>query len=292
MGLFKISRQITPVSFRLELPSNYRISPTFHVSLLKPAGGPRGETEEGAQPQTPLPFLVDGEEAYRVHELLDSRRHPPVSGWLAGVRSWGVFLGHRRRHPRPYPYWGISQDASRETGPSTSGETPASLASSRQELLAGGGLCYRGGSCTASSTPPEGTLTWILVSCHSDSISHFPSYLGLINHPHLFPIYTHTYKPHTHTDPLRSLDLPCCHFWAFYPCLPSCYLTLDCLLVISDCLLPAPTWIVFIGLWLFAPCPDLLPGVLLCLCLASTVLPCRRLTLYCLTILNKTANGS
>ncbi len=60
----------------------------------------------------------------------------------------------------------------------------------------------------------------------------------------------------------------------------------------SDRLLPAPTWIVFIGLWLFASCPDLSPGVQLCLCLASTVLPCRCLTLYCLTILNKTANGS
>ncbi len=184
VGPFKMYRQITSVSFSLELPSNYRISPTFH-------GGPRGETEEGAQPQTPLPFLEDGEEAYRVHELLDSRGHPPVSGWLGGVRSWGAFLGQRRRHPSPYPHWGISKDASRETGPSTSGETKASHASSRQEPLAGGGLCYRGGSRTASSTPPEETLTWILVSCHSDSISHFPSYLGLINHPHLFPIYTH-----------------------------------------------------------------------------------------------------
>ncbi len=92
--------------------------------------------------------------------------------------------------------------------------------------------CYRGGSRTASSAPPEGTIIWILVSCHSDYSSHFPSYLGLINHPHLFPIYTHTYKPHTHTDLLQSLDLPCCHFWALYPCLLSCYLTLDCLLII------------------------------------------------------------
>ncbi len=74
VGPFNISRQITPVSFNLELPSNYRISPTFHVKLLKPTGGPRGETEEGAQPQTPLPFLVDDQEAYRVYELLDSRR--------------------------------------------------------------------------------------------------------------------------------------------------------------------------------------------------------------------------
>ncbi len=88
MGPFKISRQITPVSFRLELSSNYRISLTFHVSLLKLAGDPRGETEEGAQPQTPLPFLVDGEEAYRVHELLDSRRQ---GGTLQYLVDWEWF---------------------------------------------------------------------------------------------------------------------------------------------------------------------------------------------------------
>ncbi len=52
VGPFQILRQITPVSFRLDLPANYRISPTFHVSLLKPADGPRGEPEEGAEVQT------------------------------------------------------------------------------------------------------------------------------------------------------------------------------------------------------------------------------------------------
>ncbi len=39
---FKIIRQITPISFRLALHAHYSISPTFHVSLLKPTGGPRG----------------------------------------------------------------------------------------------------------------------------------------------------------------------------------------------------------------------------------------------------------
>ncbi|KAI2665917.1 Transposon Tf2-9 polyprotein [Labeo rohita] len=58
-----ILRQITPVSFRLDLPANYRISPTFHVSLLKPTGNPRGESEEGAENHNPPPILVDGKEA-------------------------------------------------------------------------------------------------------------------------------------------------------------------------------------------------------------------------------------
>ncbi|KAI2659483.1 Transposon Tf2-9 polyprotein [Labeo rohita] len=88
VGPFQILRQITPVSFRLDLPANYRISPTFHMSLLKPAGGPRREPEEEAEPQTP-PILVDGEEAYRVHELLDSRRRGNTLQYLVDWEGYG-----------------------------------------------------------------------------------------------------------------------------------------------------------------------------------------------------------
>ncbi|KAL0177063.1 hypothetical protein M9458_025957 [Cirrhinus mrigala] len=75
VGLFKILRQITPVSYCLELPAHYRISPTFHVSLLKPAGAPRGEEiqEEAAEESTP-PLVMDGEEAYQVHKILINAR--------------------------------------------------------------------------------------------------------------------------------------------------------------------------------------------------------------------------
>ncbi len=54
---FKIIKQITPVSFRLALPANYRIPPTFHVSLLKPAGGPSAEVEKQTSDQGPPPIL-------------------------------------------------------------------------------------------------------------------------------------------------------------------------------------------------------------------------------------------
>ncbi|KAL0168516.1 hypothetical protein M9458_036738, partial [Cirrhinus mrigala] len=86
VGPFKIIRQITPVSFRLDLPAEYRISPTFHVSLLKPAGRPGGtEILDETAPQRPAPLIIDGEEAYRVNTILDSRRR---SGHLQYLVDW------------------------------------------------------------------------------------------------------------------------------------------------------------------------------------------------------------
>ncbi len=90
VGPFKIIRQITPVSYRLALPANDRISPTFQISLLKPAGGPRGEgdQEETAEESTP-PIVVDGEEAYRVREILDSRCRGRVLQYLIDWEGYG-----------------------------------------------------------------------------------------------------------------------------------------------------------------------------------------------------------
>ncbi|KAI2661215.1 Transposon Tf2-9 polyprotein [Labeo rohita] len=90
VGPFKISRQITPVSFRLELPPEYRISPTFHISLLKPAGRPGGvEDLEGTVPQGPTPLIIDGEEVYRVNTILDSRRRRGRLQYLVDWEDYG-----------------------------------------------------------------------------------------------------------------------------------------------------------------------------------------------------------
>ncbi|KAL0183752.1 hypothetical protein M9458_019448, partial [Cirrhinus mrigala] len=89
VGPFRIIRQITPVSFQLELPAEYRISPTFHVSLLKPAGDPGGvENLEETVPQMPPPLIIDGEKAYRVNTLLNSRRR---KGRLQYLVDWEGF---------------------------------------------------------------------------------------------------------------------------------------------------------------------------------------------------------
>lgn len=68
---FNFLGQTIPVLYHLSLPANYYISSTFHISLLKPAGGPRG-VEEVSNTQSPPPLIMNGKEAYDVRELLNS----------------------------------------------------------------------------------------------------------------------------------------------------------------------------------------------------------------------------
>ncbi|KAG1928582.1 retrotransposable element [Pimephales promelas] len=209
VGPFQIIRQISPVSFRLDLPANYRISPTFHVSLLKPAGGPRGEAEGGTTSQKPPPILVDGEEAYRVHKLLDSRRRGNNLQYLVDWEGYGPeeqsWVSSRdildptltEEFHRTYP---------EKPAPRPRGRPRRQLPPRVRSRSQGGGLCYSGGSRSASSPPPEGAFTGVLIIGHK---LKFPSYLlpGTDCVTHLHRISTHIKATFTHT-PLRSLDLP------------------------------------------------------------------------------------
>lgn len=88
-GPFKITRQVTPVSFRRALPNHYRVAPTFHVSVFKPAVGPDEWEEERSQEQSPQPILVKDEEAYRVQALRDSRRRGNTLQYLVDWEGYG-----------------------------------------------------------------------------------------------------------------------------------------------------------------------------------------------------------
>ncbi len=63
LGPFRITQEISPVAYRLELPTNWRIHDMFHASLLTPYH----ETQaHGPNFTRPPPDLIDREDEYKV----------------------------------------------------------------------------------------------------------------------------------------------------------------------------------------------------------------------------------
>ena len=71
-GPFKVTRVLSPITYQLELPPQWKIHHVFHIDLLTPYH----ETEvHGTNFTQPPPDLINGEEEYEVDEILDSRKH-------------------------------------------------------------------------------------------------------------------------------------------------------------------------------------------------------------------------
>jgi hypothetical protein len=81
VGPFIIDEVKSPVTYRLRLPTHWRIHNMFHVSRLKPYYVDDGQFPGRAQINRPPPELVDGEEEYIVERILDHRvrRHGRAS---------------------------------------------------------------------------------------------------------------------------------------------------------------------------------------------------------------------
>ena len=69
-GPFKITRVLSPITYQLELPTQWKIHNIFHIDLLTPYL----ETDfHGPNFVQPPPDLINGEEDYEVKEILDPR---------------------------------------------------------------------------------------------------------------------------------------------------------------------------------------------------------------------------
>src|SRR5580692_8034371 len=71
-GPFTILKQISPVTYKLELPPAWTIHPVFHASLLTPY---KETTEHGTNYQRPPPEMIDDAEEYEVEQVIGHRYH-------------------------------------------------------------------------------------------------------------------------------------------------------------------------------------------------------------------------
>ena len=69
-GPFTITKQISPVTYKLQLPPAWTIHDVFHASLLTPY---RVTEQKGANYLRPPPELIDGEEEFKVENVLGHR---------------------------------------------------------------------------------------------------------------------------------------------------------------------------------------------------------------------------
>ncbi|XP_073435227.1 uncharacterized protein [Dendrobates tinctorius] len=69
IGPYKITKLVSNVACRLQLPRSMRIHPVFHVSLLKAAT----PNSFPGRSSPPAPVLIDGQEEFVVERILDSR---------------------------------------------------------------------------------------------------------------------------------------------------------------------------------------------------------------------------
>ena len=69
---FRITKQISPVAYKLELPPAWTIHPVFHASILNPY---HETMEHGTNYQWPPPEMIDDQEEYEVEQVISHWYH-------------------------------------------------------------------------------------------------------------------------------------------------------------------------------------------------------------------------
>ena len=71
-GPFKVKKVLSPITYQLDLPIQWKIHDVFHIDLLTPYQETNFHGPNFAQSP---PNLINGEEEYEVEQILDARRH-------------------------------------------------------------------------------------------------------------------------------------------------------------------------------------------------------------------------
>src|SRR5712672_454781 len=99
VGPFRITKVISPVAFRLDLPPSWHIHDVFHASLLTPY---RETTAYGPNFIKLPPDLIDGEEEYEVEAILNDR--------MFGRRRQLQYLIKWKGYPHSHNTWEPSEN--------------------------------------------------------------------------------------------------------------------------------------------------------------------------------------
>jgi hypothetical protein len=73
-GPYKVTERISPVAYRIGLPSEMKVHNVFHVDLLTPY---RSTSAYGPVDVQPPPELIEGEEEYKIKSIIKVQRRGP-----------------------------------------------------------------------------------------------------------------------------------------------------------------------------------------------------------------------
>ena len=91
-GPFTILQKLSPIVYKIKLPTQWKVHPVFHAGLLHPYK----ETEfHGPNYTEPPPDLIEGQEEYEIEKIVDMKRSRKRDlfrvrwkGYLASADSW------------------------------------------------------------------------------------------------------------------------------------------------------------------------------------------------------------
>jgi hypothetical protein len=87
LGVFTIIKQIDKVAFQLKFLDYMKVYPMFHVSLLKLY---HASTIPGKTHEPPPQIIVDGEQKYKVEEILNLKISHRQSQYLVHWQSYDI----------------------------------------------------------------------------------------------------------------------------------------------------------------------------------------------------------